>query len=48
MHKVHIHNIKVGAWCALSVSRIMRLVFFSDTVNAEGLSGQILAPFLKI
>jgi len=36
MHKVHLHNIEVGVWCAVSASRIMRLIFFSDTVNTEG------------
>jgi hypothetical protein len=25
----------------------MRPIFFSDTVNAEGYNGQILAPFFK-
>ena len=46
-HKVHLHNIKVGVWCAVSASRRVRTIFFSDTVNAEGYSGHILAPFFK-
>jgi hypothetical protein len=42
-----LHDIKVGLWCAISVTRIIGFIFFLDATNSEGKIGQILTPLAE-
>jgi hypothetical protein len=42
IHEVPLHDVKVDAWCALSVRRNMGPVFPADTTNAEIYARQTL------
>jgi hypothetical protein len=41
-----VHDQKVRVWCAIRCMRIIGPIFFSDTINAELYSTDILKPFL--
>jgi hypothetical protein len=39
--------VKVGVWCALSARRIVRSVFFNETINCEKYVWVILGQFFS-
>jgi len=45
IHEVPIRDIRVGIWCAVSATRIMRPNSL-NTINSEGYNGQFLLSFL--
>jgi len=47
LHRVLLHDIKVGVWCAVSTIKIIRLITFSNTVNSRRYTGQILTPLFE-
>jgi hypothetical protein len=44
-HKVPLHPVKVGVWCAVNARRIVVLVFFNETINCEIHVQDILRQF---
>jgi hypothetical protein len=42
-----LNDIKVGVWCAVSTTKIIRLIAFSNTVNSEKYTGQVLTPLFE-
>jgi hypothetical protein len=38
---------KVGVWCAVNATKIVRLITFSNTVNSEKYTRQILTPHFE-
>lgn len=47
LHEVLWHDIKTGAWCAVSAAIIIWSIFFMDTVSLEWYIGKIMSPFFK-
>jgi hypothetical protein len=48
IYVILLRDIKVEVWCvAISATRIIRPTFFSDLVNSERYTGQILPPHFK-
>jgi hypothetical protein len=45
IHKVLLHPVKVGVWCAVSARRIVGPVFFHETINCERYVQIILRQF---
>jgi len=43
---VSLYAIELGAWCAVSVKRVIGPMLFSDT-NSEGHGGKIIVHFLN-
>jgi hypothetical protein len=41
IHKFLLHNFKVGVWCTNSVTRIIKSIFFLNTINSQRYNGQI-------
>jgi hypothetical protein len=47
VHKVPLHDQKVGVWCAVSGRRIIGPLFVYDTVNSERYVNNVLEPFFQ-
>ena len=48
IYAVLLHDVKVGVWSAISVTRIIRHISFLDKINLESLTFQIPTPFFKV
>jgi hypothetical protein len=45
-HEVLFHDIKIWIWCVIYVTRIITPIFFSDTINSQRYTGQILKMYV--
>jgi hypothetical protein len=43
--EVSLHDQKIGVWSAITASRIVRPIFFENTINSEWYVTDILRPF---
>jgi hypothetical protein len=44
-HKLPLHDEKIGVWSVICARRIIRPIFYNDTVNASRYMNNILRPF---
>jgi hypothetical protein len=44
--EVPLHPVEIGIWLAVSRRRIIRPIFFHETINGQLYREQLLAPFL--
>ena len=47
IQEVPLHGVQVGVWCAMSATRIIGPIFFSETLNSHRYVTQILTPFFE-
>jgi hypothetical protein len=47
LHEHPLHDIKVGAWCAVTSKRIIGPVFYNETINSQRYVNLILRPFFQ-
>jgi hypothetical protein len=45
IHKLPLHDKRIGVWCAISARRIIGPIIYNDTVNAARYVNNILSPF---
>ena len=46
MHETPLYDEKIGVWCAISRSRIIGPIFFTETINSDCYIKDVLKPFL--
>ena len=46
MHKTPLYDKKIGFWCAISRSRIISPIFFTETINSDRYINDVLKLFL--
>ena len=47
VHNVPLHVLKVTVWCAVSECKIIKQIFFTETINSYHYIQLILSPFFR-
>ena len=47
MHETPLHDENIGVWCAVNAYRVIGLIFYETTINAQRYRDDILTSFFE-